>query len=547
MKRLKSLLALFMLANVVFAGGLLTNTNQSAQFIRMMSRNASYDIDAVYYNPAGIIKLEDGWHFAFHSQTILQDRNVESKFPLLNDGKYVGEVTVPVFPTAFAVYKKENWAFSLGFGPNGGGGTADFERGLPSFEIPISKAVPGLAGLSAINPSLAVTGYDADLSFSGTSIFWGIQLGATYKISDIFSVYGGVRYLPSKNIYQGTILNVQLEAGGQMNPAPAWLNGVAGQVNQIATVAYGGAQSVQPIIDGGGGSLTLNQLAAMEMITPAQKAQLEGGLKVLGVPQEQINAMNVNQIQGTYKGAGDQLTGTAAALEGTAGQLGDREVDTEQTGAGFTPMIGVNISPNEDWNIGIKYEHKTYMTLTNNTKVDDLGLFPDKAKVNSDVPGILGIGVGYRGLKWVEAQFSYTQFFNKNVNWGANTRDMAVWKSVDPTQIRKREIENNGYEAGLGFQFNLSEGFAVSLGGLYGDLGVADSYQSDFSYSNPSTTIGAGVMWKITNQLKLDAGVSNTFYQDQTVTFSDPDVPNYNDIYGKTALTFAVGLSYNIF
>jgi long-subunit fatty acid transport protein len=547
MRKLTFFAILLTLCNVVFAGGLLTNTNQSAQFIRMMSRNASYEIDAVYYNPAGVIKLEDGWHFAFHSQTIFQERNVESRFPLLNDGKYVGEVTVPVFPTAFAVYKKENWAFSLGFGPNGGGGTAEFERGLPSFEIPISKAVPGLAGLTQINPALAVKGYDADLSFSGTSIFWGIQLGATYKISDMLSVYGGVRYLPSKNVYQGTISNVQLESGGKMNPAPAWLNGVAGQVKQIATVAYGGAQKVQPIIDGGGGTLTLTQLEAMNMITATDKAQLEGGLKTLGVTQEQINAMNVNTIQGTYKGAGDRLTGTAAALEGTAGQLGDREVDAEQTGAGFTPMIGVNISPNDDWNIGIKYEHKTYMTLTNSTKVDDLGLFPDKAKVKSDVPGILGIGIGYKGLKWMEAQFSYTQFFNKRVGWGGNTRDMAVWKSVDPTKIRKREIENNGYETGLGFQFNLSESFSVSVGGLYGDLGVADSYQSDFSYTNPSTTIGAGFMWKITDQLKLDAGMSNTFYQDQTVTFSDPNVNDYNDIYGKTALTFAVGLSYSIF
>ncbi len=532
---------------MTFAGGLLTNSNQSAQFIRMLSRNASLDIDAVYYNPAGLVKLEDGWHFAFYSQTIFQDRNVESKFPLLNDGKYVGKVTVPVFPTAFAVYKKENWAFSLGFGPNAGGGTAEFKRGLPSFEIPISKAVPGLADLTKINPALAVTGYDADLSFSGTSIFWGIQLGATYKISDILSVYGGVRYLPSKNVYQGTIRNVQLEVGGQMNPAPAWLNGVAGQVKQIATVAYGGAQSVQPIIDGGGGSLTLNQLAAMEMITPAQKAQLEGGLKTLGVPQEQINTMNVNTIQGTYKGAGDQLIETAAALEGTAGQLGDREVDTEQTGAGFTPILGLNFSPNEDWNIGIKYENKTYMTLKNNTTVDDLGLFPDGAESGSDVPAILGLGVGYKGLDWLEAHVSYTQYFSKRVDWGVNVRDLSSWRGIDESKIRHREVEKNDFELALGLQFNVLDNFAISLGGLYAAMKPADSFQSDFNYTNPFYTIGGGIMWKITEKIKLDAGVSNTFYQDQTVTFADPDLPNYNDTYGKTALTFAVGLSYSIF
>ena len=223
MKKLSVLLAFLMLIQVAFAGGILTNTNQSAQFIRMLSRNASTDIDAVYFNPAGLIKMEDGWHFAFYSQTIFQDKIVDSNFPLLNDGHYVGKVKVPVFPTGFAVYKQENWAFSLGFGPNAGGGSADFDRGLPSFEIPITKVVPGLAGLTQIDPALNVTGYNAELSFSGSSVFWGVQLGATYKVNDIFSVYGGVRYMPSKNVYEGSIRNVQLKVGEQYIAAPAWL------------------------------------------------------------------------------------------------------------------------------------------------------------------------------------------------------------------------------------------------------------------------------------------------------------------------------------
>ena len=60
MKKLTFLVAFTMLASIAFSSGLLTNTNQSAQFIRMMSRNASLDIDAVYFNPAGLIKLQNG-------------------------------------------------------------------------------------------------------------------------------------------------------------------------------------------------------------------------------------------------------------------------------------------------------------------------------------------------------------------------------------------------------------------------------------------------------------------------------------------------------
>ena len=54
-------------------------------------------------------------------------------------------------------------------------------------------------------------------------------------------------------------------------------------------------------------------------------------------------------------------------------------------------------------------------------------------------------------------------------------------------------------------------------------------------------------MWKITDRLTLDAGVSNVFYQDETVTFEDPDVPDYKDTYGKTSISFAAGISYSIF
>ncbi len=565
MKKLIVFAAMLLLVDLTYGGGLLTNTNQSAQYIRMMSRSASRDIDAVYFNPAGLSFMQDGWHFAVYNQTIFQDKNVTSGFPLLNNPDYVGKVSVPAFPTAFAVYKNENWAFSFGFGPNGGGGSADFDRGLPSFEIPISKIVPGLSGLTQISPAMDVNGYNADLSFSGSSVFWGFQLGATYEINEAISVYGGVRYMPSKNVYEGSIRDIQLQVGETWYPAPTWLSQTAGVISGYATQAsagatsmLGAASSMQPIIDGGGGSYTLAQLQGAGYISAQQQAQLEGGLKLMGFTQEQINAMPASTVQGSYKAAGNQLTTTAATLNGTAGklnatapQLEDKEVKTEQTGAGFTPIIGVNINLSEDLNIGIKYEHTTYMKLTNNTEVDELGLFPDGAKSKSDVPAILSVGVGYKGLDWLEAQLSYTGYFNKGVSWGGNTRDMAIWKSSDPSKIRVREIEKMGYELGLGLQFNLTENFAVSVGGLVGDMGVADSYQSDFSYSNPSTTVGAGIMWKVGERLTLDAGFSDTFYKDQTVTYTgDPDLGgnfSYKDTYGKTTIDFAIGLSYSIF
>lgn len=545
MKKLTLFVALVMLLHGAYAGGLLTNANQSAQYIRMLSRNASLDIDAVYYNPAGLIKLEDGWHFAFYSQTIFQDKTVDSNFPFLNDGYYLGEVNVPVFPTAFAVYKMEDWAFSLGFGPNSGGGSAEFERGLPSFEIPITKVVPALTPLAQLNPAWAVSGYDADLSFKGSSVYWGIQLGATYQLSDVFSIYGGLRYLPAKNSYQGSIQNIQLKAAGEMVAAPSWLMDVSQAIGGLSATAGGAAQNLSPIIDAGAGTFTLAELEQAGQIDAASRVAIEQGLENFGVSSP--DQMTINQIQQVFLGAETQLAGTAASLNTTAGQLTDKEVDTEQTGAGFTPMIGLNISPSENLNIALKYEMKTNLTLKNDTEVDDLGLFPDEAESQNDIPAIFAAGVGYRAAGWLEAQLSYNLYFDKGVDWGPNIRDLAAWEDVNPEKIRTREIDNNYYELGLGLQFNLSEYFAFSVGGLRSAAGIAESWQSDFSFSNPSYTAGAGIMYKITDNLTLDAGFSNTFYEERTVTFEDPHIGPYTETYDKSTFNIAVGLSYSIF
>jgi long-chain fatty acid transport protein len=466
-----------------------------------------------------------------------------------------------MFPTGFAVYKKENWALSFGFGPNAGGGAADFDRGLPSFEIPITKVVPALSGLSQISPALGVTGYQSNLSFEGSSVFWGLQLGATYKMNDILSVYGGLRYLPAKNVYTGSIQNIQLVVDGEPVSAPVWLPQAADVVSGVADQAAAGA--VQYEAAASTASMLSGQLTAaiegglINPNDPLTDPQLIGALQQFGVdPTGYTNAVaagafsqvatSLNSEADELYTTADQLDATASTLNNTANQLEDKEVETQQTGNGFTPMIGINISPTDNLNIALKYEMKTKLELTNDTKVDDLGLFPDGKSSRNDIPAILGVGVGYnKGL--LEAQLSYTIFFDKGVDWGYNIRDLAIWQDEDPSQIRTREIENNGMELGLGLQFNVTNKFAFSVGGLYSNLGVAESYQSDFDYNLPSINLGGGIEYKITDALILDAGVINSFYQDQTVTFNDPHIGSYKETYGKSTLGFALGLSYSIF
>ena len=64
-----------------FAGGLLTNTNQHAAFLRMLSRGATFEIDGALSNPAGLAFLpNDGFHMGLSIQSAFQTRNIDASF-----------------------------------------------------------------------------------------------------------------------------------------------------------------------------------------------------------------------------------------------------------------------------------------------------------------------------------------------------------------------------------------------------------------------------------------------------------------------------------
>lgn len=194
-----------------------------------------------------------------------------------------------------------------------------------------------------------------------SSVVWGVQLGATYSISEMFSVSAGIRYMTAKNIYLGSIKNNQIEVAGIMVDGPGWLNDKAGIAKAVANMP----QMLQPLINNGGGSYTLAELESKGYIKASERAAIGGGLQLMGLSANQIAAMNLLAVQGAYTSAVPAFQQTADQLTNTADQLEDKFEDVEQTGDFFTPILGVNITAGENWNIGLKYEHKTYLTIKN--------------------------------------------------------------------------------------------------------------------------------------------------------------------------------------
>jgi long-subunit fatty acid transport protein len=327
-----------------------------------------------------------------------------------------------------------------------------------------------------------ITGFSADIYFKGTSVFFGYQLGLTYQINDVFSVYAGGRFVTAKNTYEGHIRDVQVDAAPNQAGVPTLYN--------------------TPV-----GSYT---------------------------PGDYFNA--VSQATGLAGTSNELLLqGIGAALQTAAA---DQEVDAEETGNGFAPILGLNISPNDKLNIGLKYEFKTKMDLTTTVNDDKgAGLFMQDSTVHSDMPAMASVGVSYKILPDLRASAGFHYYWDKGANYG---------KTLDAggEQVGNDEVmDNNFFEVSLGLEYDITAKLLVSGGWLNANTGVTDDYQSDLSYSLTSNTFGVGVGYKFTEKLMVNLGGAFVMYQEGEKSAVDMSSGQpYTDTYYKDAVFFGIGV-----
>jgi len=481
MKKIISVVSALVVTGSLFAGGLVTNTNQSALYTRLQSRNASTSIDAVYYNPAGLTKLSDGFHFSLNNQTIGQTQKVTTAYEPLNGTpkEFVGKVSAPVYPGVYAAYKTGKLALSLGFTPVGGGGGATYETGLPSFEMQVANLVPmliqqltpldqGIFGATGNDPNFnGITGYNADIYFKGSSIYFGLQANVSYEINEMLSLAVGGRYVMANNKYEGSISGVTI----------------------TAPTVYGGVQ------------------------TPGRYLRLIAG--VPGVPPA-----------------------NAAVLNGTAAYLDDAttvEADAVMKGSGITPIVSVNFAPVGDLiNIGLKYEFKTKMELTTtvNDGKDAEGMFIQDSVAIADMPAMLSLGVDVKPSERFLISGSFNYYFDNGVDYDGQ----------DDVEVDK--IDKNFIEAALGLQVGLTEQLCLSAGWLTTMTGVNDNYQSDMKYSLNTNTIGGGLGFKVNDMIDINLGGSYTLYKEGSKSYNGGAGPA-TDMYNKNTWVAAIGLDFH--
>ncbi len=371
--KLKSIIAVVILSlatTSAFAGGILTNTNPSARFARIMALDASTNADAAYYNPAGTIKLHEGFHISFSNQSVFQERIITSSFAPMtgaNSKEYIGKASAPLVPGLQGVYRKGKWALSGNLAIVGGGGKATFNDGLPSFESQVSMLVPLVnqfgAGVAASIPesSLSSKGYSVNQYMHGVNYIFGAQLGAAYEINDMFSVYGGFRLNIVHNEYEGHLTDLKLDIDAK-------------GLGAIGFPDHSGPMNPTPIFD---------------MINSNPD-----------IPQESKDKLALPT----------KMAGSGAYLE------------SKQSGWGVAPIVGVHFS-HEGLNVGAKYEFKNGLNVENKTSVDDTGMFADGVNTAHDSPALFTIGASYDILPSLTASVGYHLFFDKDASMANDKQD----------------------------------------------------------------------------------------------------------------------------
>ena len=395
-------------ASPLFAGGIENKHNWSAEWVRTLNRNAATDsADAVSYNPAGVMKMDNGFYVNIAGQYALKDYS----------NTFLGikyETDEPDFvPSLFALYKQDKWAAYGAVTIVVAGGKIDYDKG--------DTTTFGLA-----QQILAATALDTLLShrLKGEAYSFGYTLGGAYKINDMFSVSLGARYVDASRDFKGNA--------------------------------------------------------------------------VLGV------------------GAAPGVFDTTFA------------VDYEETGHGWGGIIGVNVTPLEELNIGLRYETKTNIDYSTHVTQDDIGIVTEGFQRERDLPALLGLGVSYKFTPKIRVEADLTYYFNKDANWTNNPIT-----SADETK------KDDGYDIGIACEYTFNPKWKASVGYMYTDVGLDPDNMSIETPELDAATVAGGVAFTPVPDWDINLGVLKTFYGDATTSTGI--------FYEKDVVIISLGIQHKFF
>lgn len=465
------------------AGGMLSNTNQSTAFLRNPAQDAVIGIQGVYHNPAGVVFMEEGSHLSLNWQAASQKRIIKTTSVLLDRNltdtpttkEFSGKADSKFIPSIQYAKNKGDWSYQLNFGINGGGGKLSFDNGLGTFET----AVGNIANM--LRP-FGGTGYSLSNYMSGEQRFYGITLGAAYKVNPHFSVYGGVRGLIGKANYHAHVEDIKVSSPmGEMSLSQYIDHSISALDAQI-------------------GATTDPQQIAILQATKQKVRSLE----------VYRNGMNMS---------------------------------SDQSGHGYAPILGFDIHYDK-FNFATKYEFKTKMAMTNRSNlyralsIPELNTYIDGTDMYEDIPALLALGAQWSLEPNLRLSLGYHHYYDKD------TRKSYCYMDNNGNPVIKDSknsdlLSHGSYEYLCGIEYDANEKLTLSIGAQKTKYGNTDAYISDISFVVDSWSLGLGARYKVKENTAVQLALFKTFYKDYTAVN-----PTRTDVF--TRKNKVIGLGYDI-
>lgn len=240
-------------------------------------------------------------------------------------------------------------------------------------------------------------------------------------------------------------------------------------------------------------------------------------------------------------------------------QLLAMELDCDQSGWGFSPIIGIDFHMDR-LTLAAKYEFRTKLNIPNTTNalsVTRMGQTTDikamaeqmgneatiaalapqmngmekmmaaylpNTKTRYDMPAMLMVAAGYEFLPNLRATVEYHFFDDKNAKMANN---------------RQEHLTHGTHEVLAGIEWDINKMFTVSCGGQRTDYGLSDEYQQNTSFACDSYSIGLGGAVNVTEKLRINASYFWTMYSDYK-----QEQATRTDTYSRTNGVFGIGVDY---
>ncbi len=222
----------------------------------------------------------------------------------------------------------------------------------------------------------------------------------------------------------------------------------------------------------------------------------------------------------------------------TTGRIG-----FEEKGDGIGGFFGFTYTPDDNLTVGLRYETEVSIEVEQEVTASSIDLNPalsvvtdgilaavdvvDGAKLDSNLPALLGTGLGYQLTEKFRMDVNYMLYFDSDADLG----------------LQRYSKIGDSSEIGFSAEYSISDTFKISGGYLRTRKDFGTEFLLAERPELNANSVSIGFLWTAMPEMDVSFGIAKINYDSEDYT--DP-ATGANVEFGKDSIAFGLGLSYTL-